>query len=182
MQRTWPVLCWPPRPANRRREQARRSSPRHAAGHRAAIAGGSANRKVGADDVRCPPNREEAETVAHRPEAPYSSRLPLDPEARMAMMEQSASQSLIAAALAKDGTPLPLVAYPLPMMITNQKRHPAAAGLFPTMRRKAKAGRSENSGDDDGLKSALPPMTGSTRRNVRRRRPPTTARRIITSG
>ena len=30
----------------------------------------------------------------------------------MAMLEQSASQSLIAAALAKEGTPLPLIAYP----------------------------------------------------------------------
>jgi hypothetical protein len=58
------------------------------------------------------PSGEEAETIANRPEAQPLPRAALDPETRMAMLEQSASQSLIAAALAKDGTPLPLVAYP----------------------------------------------------------------------
>ncbi|MDZ7925947.1 MAG: hypothetical protein U5L46_01950 [Agrobacterium sp.] len=58
------------------------------------------------------PTGEDAETVANRPEAQPMPRAALDPEARMAMLEQTASQSLIAAALAKDGTPLPLVAYP----------------------------------------------------------------------
>ncbi len=58
------------------------------------------------------PSGEETETAAHRPETPPLPRAATDPEARMAMLEQSASQSLIAAALAKEGTPLPLVAYP----------------------------------------------------------------------
>lgn len=58
------------------------------------------------------PSSEETETVANRPEAQPLPRAALDPEMRMAMLEQSASQSLMAAALAKDGTPLPLVAYP----------------------------------------------------------------------
>lgn len=58
------------------------------------------------------PTREDAETITNRPEAQPMPRAALDPEARMAMLEQTASQSLIAAALAKDGTPLPLVAYP----------------------------------------------------------------------
>jgi hypothetical protein len=58
------------------------------------------------------PTGEEAETIANRPETQPIPRAALDPEVRMAMLEQAASQSLIAAALAKDGTPLPLVAYP----------------------------------------------------------------------
>ncbi|CDN94010.1 hypothetical protein [Agrobacterium tumefaciens] len=58
------------------------------------------------------PSGEETETIANRPEAQPLPRAAIDPEARMAMLEQSASQSLIAAALAKEGTPLPLVAYP----------------------------------------------------------------------
>ncbi|WP_216331724.1 hypothetical protein [Rhizobium sp. X9] len=58
------------------------------------------------------PSGEETETAAHRPEAQPLPRAAFDPEARMAMLEQSASQSLIAAALAKEGTPLPLIAYP----------------------------------------------------------------------
>lgn len=58
------------------------------------------------------PSSEETETVTNRLEAQPLPRAALDPEIRMAMLEQSASQSLIAAALAKDGTPLPLVAYP----------------------------------------------------------------------
>lgn len=58
------------------------------------------------------PSGEETETATHRPEAQPLPRATLDPEARMAMLEQSASQSLIAAALVKDGTPLPLIAYP----------------------------------------------------------------------
>jgi len=58
------------------------------------------------------PTGEETETITNRPEAQPMPRAALDPEARMAMLEQTASQSLIAAALAKDGTPLPLVAYP----------------------------------------------------------------------
>ncbi|KJF75004.1 hypothetical protein [Agrobacterium arsenijevicii] len=58
------------------------------------------------------PTGEETETIANRPEAQPIPRATLDPEVRMAMLEQTASQSLIAAALAKDGTPLPLVAYP----------------------------------------------------------------------
>lgn len=58
------------------------------------------------------PSGDENETNANRPEAQPLPRAAIDPEARMAMLEQSASQSLIAAALAKEGTPLPLVAYP----------------------------------------------------------------------
>jgi hypothetical protein len=58
------------------------------------------------------PTGEETETITNRPEAQPMPRAALDPEASMAMLEQTASQSLIAAALAKDGTPLPLVAYP----------------------------------------------------------------------
>ncbi|MES5046960.1 hypothetical protein [Rhizobium nepotum] len=58
------------------------------------------------------PSGEETETIANRPEPQPIPRATLDPEARLAMLEQAASQSLIAAALAKDGTPLPLVAYP----------------------------------------------------------------------
>ncbi|NTZ92687.1 hypothetical protein [Agrobacterium tumefaciens] len=58
------------------------------------------------------PSSEETETVTNRLEAQPLPRAALDPEMRMAMLEQSASQSLIAAALAKDGTPLPLVTYP----------------------------------------------------------------------
>lgn len=58
------------------------------------------------------PSGEETETVANRPEAQPLPRATLDPETRMTMLEQVVSQSLIAAALAKDGTPLPLVAYP----------------------------------------------------------------------
>ncbi|CVI63206.1 MULTISPECIES: hypothetical protein [Agrobacterium] len=58
------------------------------------------------------PSGEETETAAPRPEAQPPSRVMPDAEVRMAMLEQSVSQSLIAAALAKDGIPLPLVAYP----------------------------------------------------------------------
>lgn len=58
------------------------------------------------------PVGEETDAAANRPEPQMSPRATIDPEARMAMLEQSASQSLLAAALAKDGTPLPIVAYP----------------------------------------------------------------------
>jgi len=56
------------------------------------------------------PVGEETDAAANRPEP--QMRATLDPEARTAMLEQTASQSLLAAALAKDGTPLPIVAYP----------------------------------------------------------------------
>ncbi len=102
------------------------------------------------------PTGEEAETVAHRPEAPYSSRLPLDPEARMAMMEQSASQSLIAAALAKDGTPLPLVAYPPADDDYESEAPPRGGGPFSDDEAESESGaESENSGDDDGLEERV---------------------------
>ena len=102
------------------------------------------------------PTGEEAETVAHRPEAPYSSRLPLDPEARMAMMEQSASQSLIAAALAKDGTPLPLVAYPPADDDYESETPPRGGGPFSDDEAESESGaESENSGDDDGLEERV---------------------------
>lgn len=56
---------------------------------------------------------EETEAITPRPETqPLASAAALDPEKRLAMLEQSASQSLIAAVLAREGTPLPLVAYP----------------------------------------------------------------------
>ncbi len=56
---------------------------------------------------------EETEAMTPRPETqPLASAAALDPEKRLAMLEQSASQSLIAAVLAREGTPLPLVAYP----------------------------------------------------------------------
>lgn len=58
------------------------------------------------------PSGDDTETMTARPDAQPLPRGTLDPEAKMAMLEQSASQSLIAAALVKDGTPLPLVAYP----------------------------------------------------------------------
>ncbi|ANV26335.1 MULTISPECIES: hypothetical protein [Agrobacterium] len=102
------------------------------------------------------PTGEEAETVAHRPEAPYSSRLPLDPEARMAMMEQSASQSLVAAALAKDGTPLPLVAYPPADDDYESEAPPRGGGPFSDDEAESESGaESENSGDDDGLEERV---------------------------
>ena len=102
------------------------------------------------------PTGEEAETVAHRPEAPYSSRLPLDPEARMAMMEQSASQSLVAAALAKDGTPLPLVAYPPADDDYESEAPPRGGGPFSDDGAESESGaESENSGDDDGLEERV---------------------------
>lgn len=102
------------------------------------------------------PTGEEAETVAHRPEAPYSSRLPLDPEARMAMMEQSASQSLVAAALAKDGTPLPLVAYPPADDHYESEAPPRGGGPFSDDEAESESGaESENSGDDDGLEERV---------------------------
>ena len=102
------------------------------------------------------PTGEEAETVAHRPEAPYSSRLPLDPEARMAMMEQSASQSLVAAALAKDGTPLPLVAYPPADDDYESETPPRGGGPFSDDEAESESGaESENSGDDDGLEERV---------------------------
>ncbi|MBN8930662.1 MAG: hypothetical protein J0G97_01695, partial [Rhizobium pusense] len=102
------------------------------------------------------PTGEEAETVAHRPEAPYSSRLPLDTEARMAMMEQSASQSLIAAALAKDGTPLPLVAYPPADDDYESEAPPRGGGPFSDDEAESESGaESENSGDDDGLEERV---------------------------
>ncbi|PYG57975.1 hypothetical protein [Rhizobium sp. UGM030330-04] len=59
-----------------------------------------------------PASGEETEATAARPEPLPLPRTAADPETRMAMLEQSASQSLAAAALVKDGTPLPLVAYP----------------------------------------------------------------------
>ncbi|MFK3856529.1 hypothetical protein [Agrobacterium pusense] len=102
------------------------------------------------------PTGEEAESVAHRPEAPYSSRLPLDTEARMAMMEQSASQSLIAAALAKDGTPLPLVAYPPADDDYESEAPPRGGGPFSDDEAESESGaESENSGDGDGLEERI---------------------------
>ncbi|WCK04881.1 hypothetical protein [Agrobacterium tumefaciens] len=97
------------------------------------------------------PSGEETETLPHRSDAQPLSRGTLDPEARMAMLEQSASQSLIAAALAKDGTPLPLVAYPPADEDHESETPPRGGGPFSEdeAEGEAEAGADNSDGQDD---------------------------------
>ncbi|MDH0615047.1 MULTISPECIES: hypothetical protein [unclassified Agrobacterium] len=97
------------------------------------------------------PSGEETETVAHRPEAQPLPRAVLDPEARMAMLEQSASQSLVAAALVKEGTPLPLIAYPPADEDYEQETPPRGGGPFSEEEAEgeAEAGAENSDGQDD---------------------------------
>ncbi|SNB80314.1 MULTISPECIES: hypothetical protein [unclassified Agrobacterium] len=96
------------------------------------------------------PSGEETETATHRPET-QQPRATLDPEARMAMLEQSASQSLIAAALVKDGTPLPLVAYPPADEDYESETPPRGGGPFSEdeAEGEAEAGAENSDGQDD---------------------------------
>ncbi|CUX69427.1 MULTISPECIES: hypothetical protein [Agrobacterium] len=97
------------------------------------------------------PSGDETETTAHRPDAQPLSRGTLDPEVRMAMLEQSASQSLIAAAFAKDGTPLPLVAYPPADEDYESETPPRGGGPFSEdeAEGEAEAGADNSGGQDD---------------------------------
>jgi hypothetical protein len=97
------------------------------------------------------PSGEETETATHRPETQLQPRAMLDPEARMAMLEQSASQSLIAAALVKDGTPLPLVAYPPADEDYESETPPRGGGPFSEdeAEGEAEAGAENSDGQDD---------------------------------
>ncbi|MGK9042895.1 hypothetical protein KXS05_21210 [Rhizobium sp. SA279] len=97
------------------------------------------------------PSGEETETATHRPEAQPLPRAMLDPEARMAMLEQSASQSLIAAALVKDGTPLPLVAYPPADEDYESETPPRGGGPFSEDETdgEAEAGADNSDGQDE---------------------------------
>ncbi|MBB4404019.1 MULTISPECIES: hypothetical protein [Rhizobium/Agrobacterium group] len=96
------------------------------------------------------PSGEETETAAHRPETQPLPRA-MDPEARMAMLEQSASQSLIAAALVKDGTPLPLVAYPPADEDYESETPPRGGGPFSEDETdgEAEAGADNSDGQDE---------------------------------
>ncbi len=97
------------------------------------------------------PSGEETETATHRPETQLQPRSTLDPEAKMAMLEQSASQSLIAAALVKDGTPLPLVAYPPADEDYESETPPRGGGPFSEdeAEGEAEAGAENSDGQDD---------------------------------
>ncbi|MBO9656220.1 MAG: hypothetical protein J7562_17965 [Agrobacterium tumefaciens] len=97
------------------------------------------------------PAGEEAETAAPRPDAQPLPRGALDPETKMAMLEQSASQSLIAAALAKDGTPLPLVAYPPADEDHESETPPRGGGPFSEEEAEGEAepGAENSDGQDD---------------------------------
>lgn len=97
------------------------------------------------------PSGEETETATHRPEAPPLPRATLDPEVRMAMLEQSTSQSLIAAALVKDGTPLPLVAYPPADEDYESESPPRGGGPFSEdeTEGEAEAGGENSNGEDE---------------------------------
>lgn len=97
------------------------------------------------------PSGEETETATHRPETQPLPRAMLDPEARMAMLEQSASQSLIAAALVKDGTPLPLVAYPPADEDYESETPPRGGGPFSEDETdgEAEAGADNSDGQDE---------------------------------
>ncbi|MFK3777800.1 hypothetical protein [Agrobacterium sp. NPDC089420] len=95
------------------------------------------------------PSGEETETVAHRPDAQLVPRAALDPEVRMAMLEQSATQSLIAAALAKDGTPLPLVAYPPAEEDYESETPPHGGGPFSEDEADGEAEADNSDGRDD---------------------------------
>lgn len=94
------------------------------------------------------PSGDETETVAHRLDAQPLPRGALDPEARMAMLEQSASQSLIAAALAKDGTPLPLVAYPPADEDYESETPPRGGGPFSEEEAEGEAETGADNSDD----------------------------------
>ncbi|MCZ7449376.1 hypothetical protein O8B93_17445 [Agrobacterium rhizogenes] len=100
------------------------------------------------------PSGDETETTAHRSDAQPLPRGTLDPEARMAMLEQSASQSLIAAALIKDGTPLPLVAYPPADEDHESETPPRGGGPFSEEEAEGEAD-AENSDDQGGTEERI---------------------------
>lgn len=68
----------------------------------------------------------------------------------MAMLEQSASQSLIAAALVKDGTPLPLVAYPPADEDHGSETPPRGGGPFSEDEAEDEAEAGADNSDDQG--------------------------------
>ncbi len=94
------------------------------------------------------PSGDETETVAPRPDAQPLPRGALDQETRMAMLEQSASQSLIAAALAKDGTPLPLIAYPPADEDHESETPPRGGGPFSDDEAESEAEAGADNSDD----------------------------------
>lgn len=94
------------------------------------------------------PSGDETETVAPRPDVPPLPRGALDQETRMAMLEQSASQSLIAAALAKDGTPLPLIAYPPADEDHESETPPRGGGPFSDDEAESEAEAGADNSDD----------------------------------
>ncbi|MCR6726408.1 hypothetical protein [Agrobacterium fabrum] len=96
------------------------------------------------------PSGDDTETMTARPDAQPLPRGTLDPEAKMAMLEQSASQSLIAAALVKDGTPLPLVAYPPADEDHESETPPRGGGPFSEDEAEGEAEAGADNSDDQG--------------------------------